>query len=184
MGLEALTPTTYISGFTQSWPTAGEPKSQGDDHIRLIKGVLQNTFPNATRPFYAPTCVDVFTTTTLTVAHDGAFVTCVTNSGPVGIILPALTTANTGWQVRVMKYGWDTNFVNVAATAPTGGPTIYSQVGGTPLIRIGQVIQPAHFVWDGGSWFCSKSGGLIGETINFDGPNVPPGFSGVGRQFV
>ena len=57
MGLESLTPTTYIQGLTQSWPTAGEPKSQGDDHIRLLKGVLQNTFPNATKPFQFPLCI-------------------------------------------------------------------------------------------------------------------------------
>ena len=45
MGLEAA---TYINGLVATNPAAGDQKSQGDDHIRLIKAVLQATFPNLT----------------------------------------------------------------------------------------------------------------------------------------
>lgn len=46
MGLEAA---TFISQLVPSNPVgATDPKSQGDDHIRLIKSVLQATFPNIT----------------------------------------------------------------------------------------------------------------------------------------
>lgn len=44
----ALESATYINQLVQTNPTLSDPKSQGDDHIRLIKKVLQDTFPNIT----------------------------------------------------------------------------------------------------------------------------------------
>lgn len=38
--------TTYINGLDVTNPTATDPKSQGDDHIRLLKSTLKATFPN------------------------------------------------------------------------------------------------------------------------------------------
>jgi hypothetical protein len=44
MGLESA---TFLSGLVATNPIgATDPKSQGDDHIRLIKSVLLATFPN------------------------------------------------------------------------------------------------------------------------------------------
>jgi len=44
MGLEAA---TYIHQLDPNNPVGGaDPKSQGDDHIKLTKLTLQNTFPN------------------------------------------------------------------------------------------------------------------------------------------
>jgi hypothetical protein len=45
MGLES---TTYISGLVNTNPTASDPVSQGDDHLRLIKASILSTFPNIT----------------------------------------------------------------------------------------------------------------------------------------
>lgn len=46
MGLEVA---TYINGLVTTNPVgASDPVSQGDDHIRLLKTVLKNTFPNLT----------------------------------------------------------------------------------------------------------------------------------------
>jgi hypothetical protein len=45
----ALESATFISQLVSTNPVgATDPKAQGDDHLRLIKGVLQSTFPNAT----------------------------------------------------------------------------------------------------------------------------------------
>lgn len=41
MGLEA---STYLDGLNVAWPLGTDAKSQGDDHIRLLKNVLINTF--------------------------------------------------------------------------------------------------------------------------------------------
>lgn len=43
MGLETA---SYISGLNPLWPLGADFKSAGDDHLRLIKGVLQTQFPN------------------------------------------------------------------------------------------------------------------------------------------
>ena len=37
---------TYISQLNPSYPASGDPKSEGDDQIRLLKTVLQTQFPN------------------------------------------------------------------------------------------------------------------------------------------
>jgi hypothetical protein len=50
MGLETA---TYINTLDSAQPAATDPVGQGDDHIRLIKGVLKATFPNITGPVTA-----------------------------------------------------------------------------------------------------------------------------------
>lgn len=45
MGLETA---TYINGLVPTNPDGTDIKSQGDDHFRLIKSVLKNSFPNIT----------------------------------------------------------------------------------------------------------------------------------------
>lgn len=47
MGLET---GTYISDLVVTNPLGSDNKSQGDDHIRLIKQVIKNTFPNIDGP--------------------------------------------------------------------------------------------------------------------------------------
>ena len=45
MGLET---GTYISDLVATNPVSSDPKSQGDDHLRLIKSTVKTTFPNVT----------------------------------------------------------------------------------------------------------------------------------------
>ena len=44
----ALETATYISGLVSTNPLSSDPKSQGDDHLRLIKATILATFPNIT----------------------------------------------------------------------------------------------------------------------------------------
>lgn len=44
----ALESATYINQLVAANPTLVDPKGQGDDHLRMIKRVLQSTFPNFT----------------------------------------------------------------------------------------------------------------------------------------
>lgn len=43
----ALEVATLVSDLVITNPTAGDPAAQGDDHLRLLKSVLQNQFPDA-----------------------------------------------------------------------------------------------------------------------------------------
>ena len=45
MGLESA---SYISELVDTNPVVGDPVGEGDDHLRLIKTVLQTQFPNLT----------------------------------------------------------------------------------------------------------------------------------------
>lgn len=45
MGLETA---TYINGLDINNPSGADNKSQGDDHIRLLKSTIKSTFPNVT----------------------------------------------------------------------------------------------------------------------------------------
>jgi hypothetical protein len=42
----ALETGTYISDLNVANPTSADPKSEGDDHLRLLKSSIKNTFPN------------------------------------------------------------------------------------------------------------------------------------------
>ena len=46
----ALETANTINQLVESNPLGTDNKSQGDDHIRLIKKTLRNTFPNITGP--------------------------------------------------------------------------------------------------------------------------------------
>lgn len=39
---------SYLSQLNPNYPASTDPLEQGDDHLRLIKSVLQSTFPNLT----------------------------------------------------------------------------------------------------------------------------------------
>lgn len=49
----ALETATYISDLVAANPVSGDPKSQGDDHIRLLKSTIKATFPNINAPLTA-----------------------------------------------------------------------------------------------------------------------------------
>ena len=49
----ALESASYISQLTPSNPPEGDPAVQAADHLRLIKSVLQSTFPNLNGPVTA-----------------------------------------------------------------------------------------------------------------------------------
>lgn len=46
----ALETGTYISDLVATNPTSTDPKSEGDNHLRLIKSTVKATFPNITGP--------------------------------------------------------------------------------------------------------------------------------------
>jgi hypothetical protein len=169
MGIEI---STYISGLTATWPPSGDPKSQGDDHLRLIKGVLQTTFPSATKAFYFPKGESASTTMVLDATDQNNVLFITTTSGDVPITLPTgFVAADAGWSCEIVKITGD---VNAAVVSPPSG-TIISPAGATATIRVGAYCQPARFTWTGSAFMCSKPGPMVGSTINWDGPTVPYG---------
>jgi len=100
MGLEANTSSTYINGLVGTNPTTSDPLSEGDNHLRLIKDVLQRSWPAITGAVsvshteintgiglvYAAT--NAATPSSLVKrASDGSFAASVINSNLVGNVI-------------------------------------------------------------------------------------------------
>ena len=58
MSVEAA---TYINQLDATKPASGDPKSEGDDHLRLLKSAVKATFPNLTATPVTPTSADLNT---------------------------------------------------------------------------------------------------------------------------
>jgi hypothetical protein len=100
MGLEANTSSTYINGLVGTNPTTSDPLSEGDNHLRLIKDVLQRSFPAITGAVSVSHTeintgiTDVFSATNAATpsslvkrASDGSFAASVINSNLVGNVI-------------------------------------------------------------------------------------------------
>ena len=179
MGLETA---TYITGLTPSWPPSSDFKSQGDDHLRLIKSVLQSTFPSASKALYFPKGEAASVTPmTLDASDQNNFIMLDTTAGNINVTLPAgFAPADSGWSCEISKISLDTNAIMVAAASGN----ILSQVGASATIRVGALYVPAKFIWTGANWMCVKPGPMVGTTFNFDGASVPYGCSGARWQYV
>lgn len=170
MGLET---GTYISDLTPTWPTGSESKSQGDDHLRLIKSVLKNTLPTATKPFYFPTVEETTASLVLDATDQNNVIELDTTATTLTITLPStLTAADKGWQCTIVKVSTDANAVIVS---PSAG-TILTKVGAVATVRVGILCEPATFVWNGTGWRCYKPGPMIGTSEEFNGSSLPPGY--------
>tara|TARA_B110000503_G_scaffold53746_1_gene86274 strand:+ start:9867 stop:10505 length:639 start_codon:yes stop_codon:yes gene_type:complete len=125
MGLET---GSTISSFITSNPTSSDPVNQGDDHLRLIKSVLQAQFPGSGGLGYAT----AITTTEAELNALHGF----TNIGfAAGTRLPFFNaTAPTGW-TQVTTYA--NHMLRVVATAGGGA-------GGTNSPILNNTSVPAH----------------------------------------
>lgn len=168
MGLEVA---TYINGLVISNPAGTDDRSQGDDHIRMIKSVLKNTFPNITGPI------------NLTQDQINAILG---NLVPVGIITMwsgAVANIPSGWKLcngvgtisngspvpnLVSRFiiGSETNSggnYNIGQTGGASSVTPSGVVGDTSL-TVDQI--PAHTHNYGGGQGFTYSGNYAGDTIN------------------
>ncbi|HKY45120.1 MAG TPA: hypothetical protein VJM50_18660 [Pyrinomonadaceae bacterium] len=135
----ALESATYINQLVQANPTLADPKSQGDDHIRLIKKVLQQTFPNLTgavTPTQAQlnTLADatLFFKPNMVIAWAGTIETI-----PVGWMLcNGVGTTSTGLPIPNLHNKFIVGAGNLYAVGATGGSTTHDHflsINGTAL---------------------------------------------------
>lgn len=113
MGLESA---TFVSELDQNNPAGSDQQSQGDNHLRLIKAALLTTFPNASKPFYFPSTVALATGTVNVLSTDDNKVFPVSASGAARTVnLPALTSAEDGFTITVIKTDATANAVTIDA---------------------------------------------------------------------
>lgn len=90
MGLESA---TYVKDLVSANPLATDARSQGDDHLRLIKAVLQTSFPGVQQPYKIATALP-----TLDATHNMAAFEL---TGPLTVPLPALGGVPNGYALFI-----------------------------------------------------------------------------------
>lgn len=172
MGFESG--ATYINDLQPTNPTSTDGVSQGDDHLRLIKQVLQNTFGNASRQFQIPTMRAVSATTTLLKSDGGGMVAVATTGGAVTLTMPTLVALDAGWSVNILKTTVDVNPIFVKAASGN-----INSIGYGSLAQARRCIPGTSFLvlWDGTNWNCERVNSLpIGSMVAFYGTVLPAGF--------
>lgn len=171
MGLESA---TYVTDLNSSNPTGTDLKSQGDDHIRLIKSALQATFPNASRAFRFSNSVAVQTSNYSPAANicDNLVVPVSAASGAITVTLPA-TPGIDGMRVVVVKTDASSNAVTVAGNGnlinATSTHVLNGQWSSVMLIWCASAS-----LWVGIAG--SSQGPLVGEFKAYSGTSAPGGW--------
>lgn len=113
MGLEVA---TFVEDFNTSNPLSSDPVSQGDDHLRLIKTVLETTFPTADKAFYFPvTSAKATADSPITVAVTDANTTylATATAGAMVFNLAALSGWDDGARLTFKKIDSSVNTVTI-----------------------------------------------------------------------
>lgn len=148
MGLEVA---TYIASLVSSNPVGGtDQKAQGDDHLRLIKAVLQATFPNASKAFYFPQILTKTGAYSVVVGDGSALILADATSGAFAVSLPVVATLTAGWQVTVIKTDSGSN----AVTVDTPGA---ETINGAASRSLALQYQAETYVFDGTNWKVSST---------------------------
>lgn len=102
---------TYIGDLNATLPTSTDPRSEGDDHIRLIKAVLQNTFPSQSAVGALPQFAQVNASQSPGLSDNNKTYLCDTSGGAVTIAAPntSLVAVPLGYRLKIIKSTGDTN---------------------------------------------------------------------------
>jgi len=106
---------SYISDLVASNPVGStDPKSQGDDHLRLIKSVLQTTFPTASRAFRFESISSTKSANYSVVSSDDRALIRMSASGASRTVnLPSTSSVGTGFTVSIIKTDRTSNAVTI-----------------------------------------------------------------------
>ena len=173
MGLEAA---TFVSQLTSSNPLAGDKKNQGDDHLRLIKSVLQATFPNADRAYRLPEVVTKTGAYVMAESDDNKTILCDAGGGQFNVTLP--TPSFDGWMVHVIKTDGTTSPVFVLPPSGT--------INGFAKIRLNVPFVKQTFLWTGSTFIRLQDPGQLraGSFEIHGGTSAPVGYQFATGQFL
>lgn len=144
MGLESA---SYVAQLNSSNPASTDSKAQGDDHLRLLKAVLQTTFPNANKPFYLPTSSTAVGSNYAVASPSDAGKT-IPVPGGLTVSLPA-SPAFDGFEVTIIKADHSSGVVRVDASG--------NDINGDTYFYLIQRYQKATFTWCAAvsAWFAT-----------------------------
>lgn len=142
----ALETGTFVSDLVTSNPVGStDAKSQGDDHLRLIKSVLKTTFPDASRAFrFEKTLAKAIDYTTV-LADDRTLILVDASGAARTMTLLAVATAKDGHVLAFKKTDSGANAVTIDGA---GAETID---GATTLV-LSNEFDTALLYCDGSAW--------------------------------
>lgn len=168
----ALETGTYVSDLVVTNPPGADQIRQGDDHIRLVKTVLKNTFPNATRPFNFPNSLTK-TADYSVIGTDQNALIIVNNAAAMNLTMPSLGAGDAGWSIRVLKL---VSSVGPLFILPPSGSIISGQVSVAKARRNIPGV-PFEVLWTGSNWVverCVRE--PVGSVLPFFMTTLPTGF--------
>jgi hypothetical protein len=127
MGLES---GTYISDLIATNPAGTDQRYTTDDHIRLIKAVLKNTFPNLNGPVQMTpdllnsvkvSPVSITGNYNVTAADHGKVIYANANAGAITVTFASAAALGAGFQVTVIKTDSSANTITLD---PSGTETV------------------------------------------------------------
>lgn len=148
---------TYISDMNSSYPAAGDPKAEGDDHIRLIKYTIKYTFPNVAGVVSAS-----HTELSYVAGVTSAIQTQLNAKAPIAS--PTFTGT-----VTIPSGASIADYAPLASPALTGTPTAPTATAGTST---NQIATTAFVVAQSFSSVLPGQSGNAGKRITTDGSNA------------
>jgi hypothetical protein len=137
---------TWVGDLDASNPVgATDSRSQADDHHRLVKSVLKNTFPNATKAFRFPTAEVKSGNYTILSSDMNKLIVADASGGGFNLTLPTLVAGDQGWKVGVVK------------SSAANAVTVVGTINGAANYIINSQYGIITFQWSGSAWFSSQS---------------------------
>lgn len=145
MGLES--PVTHVSDLVATNPTGGDPKSQGDDHIRNVKTALTTTFPNATKPFRFPNtkASQTGSFSVATTDQNALYPIDASSGASITVSLPAGSSLADGFAVELVRTDSDVVGGSVTVNA-NGSDTINGRTNTAPF-KLYDQYQALRLIW-------------------------------------
>lgn len=163
----ALESGTFVSDLVSSNPPGTDPKNQGDDHLRLVKAVLQATFPDADKAFYLPGVQAKSANYPIVDADENDLFVVDSTGADRTITLP--TSPTTGFLVRVMKGDASGNTVIVDGG---GAETINGAATSVLTARY----ETETYIFDGTEWKIvsvdNDTGGFLSNVVEDTSPQL------------
>lgn len=170
MGVESA---TFITDFVAANPGSSDLVSEGDNHLRLVKQVLQNSFPTASKAWYNPNFATKTADFTVAATDMNKIFFVDTTAGIVNMTMPTLAAGDAGWECTFIKYNFGPHPVLVKP--PSG--TIFTSTGSLAAARRAIPCVRIRVYWSSSAWFVDRAITLpIGSLIAFAGSTLPPGF--------
>lgn len=170
----SLESATYVNQLVVANPDGADPKGQGDDHLRLIKNTLKNTFPN----------LNAAVTVTPAELNSLGGGNAIFKTGMILLWSGSIETIPAGWALCNGTAGTPDlrdRFIvgsgGAYGVGSTGGTTTHSHtisVAGTAL-DVSQIPPHTHTIWRGKAVTNTSTSGIGGDNMSFDGTSSSTG---------